>query len=114
MLLRESEPGSFFASMKNQTPTGPLARFLSLFGPALLEKYKPKGIVVFSAHWEEPDEVLGELLNLFTTLKRDRTWCWIVSNYEENPLLMDYYGFEPAVRSVLCPLALWNLIWYYL
>lgn len=81
MLLRESEPGSFFASMKNQTPTGPLARFLSLFGPALLEKYKPKGIVVFSAHWEEPDEVL-------------------VSNYEENPLLMDYYGFEPAMYAI--------------
>jgi len=35
-----------------QGPNGPLAKFLSEFGPTLLKKYKPKGIVVFSAHWE--------------------------------------------------------------
>lgn len=38
---------------------GPLAQFLDDFGPALLEKYKPKGIVVFSAHWETERERLG-------------------------------------------------------
>jgi aromatic ring-opening dioxygenase catalytic subunit (LigB family) len=39
--------------------TGPLSRFLSQFGPTLLKKYQPKGIVVFSAHWETRTERLG-------------------------------------------------------
>jgi aromatic ring-opening dioxygenase catalytic subunit (LigB family) len=34
-------------------PKGPHAQFLADFGPALIEKYQPKGIVVFSAHWDE-------------------------------------------------------------
>lgn len=33
-------------------PGGDLASFLRDLGPALRAKYKPKGIVVFSAHWE--------------------------------------------------------------
>lgn len=41
-------------------PKGPLATFLKDFGPTLLEKYKPKGILVFSAHWETLDERLGK------------------------------------------------------
>ncbi|KAJ7168153.1 Extradiol ring-cleavage dioxygenase, class III enzyme, subunit B [Mycena crocata] len=57
-------------------PTGPLAKFLKDFGPALLKKYQPKGIVVFSAHWETNSERL-------------------VTDYgDENPLLMDYFGFQ--------------------
>lgn len=40
-------------------PNGSLAHFLEDFGPALLEKYKPKGIAVFSAHWETSNERLG-------------------------------------------------------
>jgi len=40
-------------------PKGKLASFLGDFGPALLRKYKPKGIVVFSAHWETEGERLG-------------------------------------------------------
>jgi aromatic ring-opening dioxygenase catalytic subunit (LigB family) len=60
MLLREPESDGRFASMNAQATKGPLSRFLALFGPALLEKYKPKGIVVFSAHWEVAGEVLGE------------------------------------------------------
>jgi len=40
-------------------PKSNLAAFLSDFGPALLKKYKPKGIVVFSAHWETEGERLG-------------------------------------------------------
>ncbi|KAI5124329.1 hypothetical protein M0805_008936 [Coniferiporia weirii] len=57
-------------------PKGPLARFLGEFGPTLLQKYKPKGILVFSAHWETLNERL-------------------VSNYGDNqPLLMDYFGFD--------------------
>ena len=37
----------------------PVANFLRDFGPALLAKYKPKGILVFSAHWETEGEQLG-------------------------------------------------------
>lgn len=41
-------------------PKGTLASFLKDFGPTLLQKYKPKGIVVLSAHWEE-DTVKGSV-----------------------------------------------------
>ena len=41
-------------------PKGPLAKFLKDFGKTLLTKYKPKGILVFSAHWETGKERLGE------------------------------------------------------
>ncbi|KAK7023911.1 4,5-DOPA dioxygenase extradiol-like protein [Favolaschia claudopus] len=61
---------------------GPLATFLKDFGPALLKKYQPKGIVVFSAHWE-------------TQAVR------LVTDYgDENPLLMDYYGFPPELYQL--------------
>ncbi|KAJ7261376.1 Extradiol ring-cleavage dioxygenase, class III enzyme, subunit B [Mycena haematopus] len=63
-------------------PNGPLAAFLKDFGPALLKKYQPKGIVVFSAHWETRNERL-------------------VTDYgDENPLLMDYYGFPPELYEL--------------
>jgi aromatic ring-opening dioxygenase catalytic subunit (LigB family) len=39
----------------------PFADFLRDFGPALLAKYQPKGILVFSAHWETNGEQLGTL-----------------------------------------------------
>jgi aromatic ring-opening dioxygenase catalytic subunit (LigB family) len=39
----------------------PFANFLRDFGPALLAKYQPKGILVFSAHWETNEEQLGRL-----------------------------------------------------
>ncbi|KAF8680566.1 Extradiol ring-cleavage dioxygenase, class III enzyme, subunit B [Rhizoctonia solani] len=81
MLLRDTSPDPRFDSLKNQAGKGALARFLSVFGPALLDKYKPKGIVVFSAHWEERGQVL-------------------VTDYQENPLLMDYYGFEDEMYQV--------------
>lgn len=45
-------------------PNSPLANFLKDFGPALLEKYKPKGIVVFSAHFESASERLGTVIQL--------------------------------------------------
>ncbi|TRM69578.1 Extradiol ring-cleavage dioxygenase, class III enzyme, subunit B [Schizophyllum amplum] len=63
-------------------PRGPLAMFLRDFGPALLKKYNPKAIVVFSAHWE----TYGERL---------------VTDYgDENPLLMDYFGFQPELYKL--------------
>ncbi|CAE6430860.1 unnamed protein product [Rhizoctonia solani] len=80
-LLRDTTGDPMFYNMRNQDINGTLPRFLKMFGPALLEKYNPKGIVVFSAHWEGDEEVL-------------------VSNYDENPLLMDYYGFEPWMYRV--------------
>jgi hypothetical protein len=39
----------------------PFANFLRDFGPALLAKYQPKGILVFSAHWETVGDQLGML-----------------------------------------------------
>lgn len=54
-----------------QGPKGSLATFLRDLGPALLEKYRPKAVVVLSAHWETSGEIL-------------------VSDYGvENPLLYD-------------------------
>ncbi|KAH8818680.1 Extradiol ring-cleavage dioxygenase, class III enzyme, subunit B [Flagelloscypha sp. PMI_526] len=63
-------------------PNGPLAKFLADFGPAILKKYNPKAIVVFSAHWETAKERL-------------------VTDYgDENPLLYDYYGFPKTFYDV--------------
>ncbi|TFK42759.1 Extradiol ring-cleavage dioxygenase, class III enzyme, subunit B [Crucibulum laeve] len=75
----EVRSGAYGAIGTHIGPTGPLASFLKAFGPTLLEKYKPRGIVVFSAHWETNTERL-------------------VTDYgDENPLLMDYYGFQPEM-----------------
>jgi len=61
---------------KYQGRNSPLYEFLKDFGPTLLKKYNPKGIVVFSAHWETEGERQ-------------------VTDYgDENPLLYDYYGFS--------------------
>ncbi|KAF9001934.1 Extradiol ring-cleavage dioxygenase class III enzyme subunit B [Cyathus striatus] len=75
----ETKSGAYGPMGAHMGPTGPLGRFLKIFGPALVEKYQPKGIVVFSAHWETTGERL-------------------VTDYgDENPLLMDYYGFQPEL-----------------
>ncbi|KAI0831151.1 Extradiol ring-cleavage dioxygenase class III enzyme subunit B [Trametes gibbosa] len=77
---REAQQMGSFA--QSNGPRSSLATFLKVFGPALLSKYKPKGIVVFSAHWETHGERL-------------------VTDYgDENPLLMDYYGFQPALYKL--------------
>ncbi|EIW85280.1 Extradiol ring-cleavage dioxygenase class III enzyme subunit B [Coniophora puteana RWD-64-598 SS2] len=76
------ESGGLPPSFNEMGPRGSLANFLRDFGPALLEKYKPKGIVIFSAHWETEGER-------------------VVSNYEgQNPLFMDYYGFGPELYQI--------------
>jgi len=68
--------------IKHLGPNGPLANFLRDFGPALLAKYQPKGILVFSAHWDTTGEQL-------------------VTDYgDENPLLMDYYNFDPEFYKI--------------
>jgi aromatic ring-opening dioxygenase catalytic subunit (LigB family) len=51
--------------VKHMGPDGPLAKFLHDFGPALLAKYQPKGILVFSAHWETKEEQLGTSFSLY-------------------------------------------------
>ena len=40
-------------------PRGPNAQFLKDFGRTLMEKYNPKAIVVFSAHWETQGHIEG-------------------------------------------------------
>lgn len=69
------------AIAETQGPNGQLANFLRDLGPALLEKYKPKAVVVFSAHWETGG----------TTL---------VTDYgDENPLLMDCVLFPSETNK---------------
>jgi hypothetical protein len=55
-------PGGPLAAMfKSVGPNGPLAQFLQDFGKELVDKYNPRAIVVFSAHWESPrNQILGE------------------------------------------------------
>ncbi|KAF8905998.1 Extradiol ring-cleavage dioxygenase, class III enzyme, subunit B [Gymnopilus junonius] len=70
-MLAAPEGGRFGGPMAAyQGSKGPLAQFLAEFGPTLLQKYKPKGIVVF------------------------------MTDYAENPLLMDYYGFPPELYQL--------------
>lgn len=57
----ETEVGIYGRMSGYAGPGGPLATFLRDFGPALLKKYQPKGIVVFSAHWETTGTRLGML-----------------------------------------------------
>ncbi|KAJ9102201.1 hypothetical protein QFC20_005030 [Naganishia adeliensis] len=62
-------------------PDGLLPQFLRDFGKTLIDKYNPKGIIVFSAHWDD-----AELL---------------VTDYKpENPLLYDYYGFPEQLYDI--------------
>jgi aromatic ring-opening dioxygenase catalytic subunit (LigB family) len=92
----------------------PFADFLRDFGPALLAKYQPKGILVFSAHWETEGEQLGTLKRaahplapglggprvnpIFVFAHSSNT---IVTDYgDENPLLMDYYGMSPELYKL--------------
>ncbi len=88
---------------KAMGPKGPLAKFLKDFGPALLAKYKPKGIVVFSAHWETAGERLG-MSSITSGLPLIKLWLMTahpVTDYgDENPLLYDYYGFQPPLYQL--------------
>ncbi|KAH9060062.1 Extradiol ring-cleavage dioxygenase class III enzyme subunit B [Lactarius vividus] len=75
-------PSNWRSMIKQGGLESPLANFLRDFGPALLAKYQPKGILVFSAHWETEGEQL-------------------VTDYgDENPLFMDYYNFDPEVYKL--------------
>lgn len=81
-------------------PKGPLATFLRDFGPKLLQKYKPKAIVVFSAHWETLGERLGMSATWFLTNLYSYFRVSVTDYGEENPLLMDYYNFQPELYQL--------------
>lgn len=83
-LLKEA--GNFF-SMPGFTGAhdGSQASFLREFGPFLLKTYKPKAIVVFSAHWETG---LGRKIQI---MDNDTEW---------NDLYYDYYGFPDEMYKL--------------
>jgi aromatic ring-opening dioxygenase catalytic subunit (LigB family) len=84
--------------MKQVGTESPFANFLRDFGPALLSKYQPKGILVFSAHWESEGEQLG---TSFSRLLMWHPYREKVTDYgDENPLLMDYYNFDSEVYKL--------------
>lgn len=78
---KEDEGSGIFTG--DSGPNGRPVHFLRDFGRFLLERYQPRGIVVFSAHWETADHMR------------------MVSNWgnESNPLLYDYFGFEPYMYT---------------
>ena len=86
--------------IKHWGPESPLANFLRDFGPALLAKYQPKGILVFSAHWETQGEQLG--MSFSPSAAFDvHCYCETVTDYgDENPILIDYYNFDPELYKV--------------
>ncbi len=76
-------------------PDGLNANFLKYFGKFLLERYRPKAIVVFSAHWETKGSVEGRSLHILNILIPIS-----VMAYEKNHLYYDYYGFPPEMYRV--------------
>lgn len=72
-------------------PKGVNAKFLQDFGKTLIEKYNPKAVVVFSAHWETHGQIEGTTGLVMLIL---------VMSYEENHLLYDYYGFPEEMYKV--------------
>ena len=73
-----------------------------------MEKYNPKAIVVFSAHWETHGHIEGISFSPFIrriTSVTDMTdlhgWTLIVvMSYEKNHLLYDYYNFPEEMYKV--------------
>eukprot|EP00128_Syssomonas_multiformis_P008519 Colp12_sorted_trinity150504_noHs@3337 len=73
--------GPFKNLAKIGGPNGQHAAFLKYFGKFILKNYKPKALVVFSAHWETQGEIH-------------------VTGYENNHLLYDYYGFPDEMYDI--------------
>jgi len=81
--LLKGMPPSRAERLAGMGPHGELSTFLRDFGPWVLEKYKPRAVVVLSAHWETPSNMR------------------LVTDYgDENPLLMDYFGFPKEMFEV--------------
>ncbi|CAF0898361.1 unnamed protein product [Adineta ricciae] len=68
--------------MKTSGPDGPLANFLKALGPFLLQRYRPKAILVFSAHWETERHIE------------------VMANDNKNELLYDYYNFPDELYKI--------------
>jgi aromatic ring-opening dioxygenase catalytic subunit (LigB family) len=81
LLSPEKEANKLAALSSVGGPRGLHKQFLKEFGPFLLKKYKPKAIVVFSAHWET------------------RGTIEVMSN-DENELYYDYYGFPKEMYEI--------------
>jgi aromatic ring-opening dioxygenase catalytic subunit (LigB family) len=89
-------------------PKGPNAQFLRDFGNTLVDKYNPRGIVVFSAHWESHGHIEGTPpLPYFPRFPFPVPWTrflgWLLSlvtSYEKNHLLYDYYNFPEEMYKV--------------
>jgi len=81
LLYPKDQPNKFFDLSPIGGPDGPNAAFLKDFGKFLLDRYKPKGIVVFSAHWETDGEIE-------------------VMSYNDNHLFYDYYGFPKSMYEI--------------
>jgi aromatic ring-opening dioxygenase catalytic subunit (LigB family) len=65
---------------------------------SLVDRYNPKGIIVFSAHWDDP-ELLG--MPHAPTPWVSLTAQAPVTDYKpENPLLYDYYGFPEQLYQI--------------
>lgn len=79
-------------------PNGPHAAFLKDFGKFILEKLKPKALLVFSAHWETRNQIEGNSKSkkfIFSILTHS-----LVMAYEKNHLLYDYGGFPDEMYRI--------------
>ena len=87
-LLQESgmHLGGRFPNDFQGSYDGEQAAFLKAFGSFLLDKYRPKGIVVFSAHWETK---AGEAIQIMDNH----------ADWQSRNLYYDYYGFPKFVVS---------------
>ncbi|KAL2912637.1 hypothetical protein HK105_207853 [Polyrhizophydium stewartii] len=81
LIWPKSEPARKFALDTVGGPDGPHVKFLQAYGPHLLKQYKPKALVVFSAHWETDGPIQ-------------------VTDNKQNPLYYDYYGFPEPLYNL--------------
>lgn len=70
------------AMMRTMGPDSSHANFLKALGPFLLQRYKPKALLVFSAHWETQGHIA------------------VMDNEQKNELLYDYYNMPDELYKV--------------
>jgi len=70
-----------FGMMSIGGPDGPHAKFLVDFGKFIMERYRPRALVVFSAHWETRGHIE-------------------VMSYEKNHLYYDYGGMPEELYQL--------------
>jgi aromatic ring-opening dioxygenase catalytic subunit (LigB family) len=62
LLWPEKHPITFGDIAMIGGPNGPHAAFLKDLGKHIVEKLKPKALLVFSAHWETRNQIEGTFL----------------------------------------------------